>query len=83
MGDFKATFSSRTGTQFGSNFNTAKARTGTSGLPPAAVYHKNLLGRSENDQHPISAISGLSAALSIVPTQALTNIEIQAIITEG
>lgn len=84
MGDFRAKFSSQGNSSFDASFTSGGAI-----LPPSSPSstgtgdHTRLTNRSAPDQHPMSAITGLVEALAAVPTSALTNLEIQIIMTEG
>ena len=42
--------------------------------------HNALINRDMDDQHPINAIDQLPEELSVRPAEALTNLEIQAIL---
>lgn len=53
---------------------------GMGGSTSRSSYHPALRGRDEANQHPISAITSLEAELSGRPNEALTNLEIQAIL---
>lgn len=42
--------------------------------------HRKLLNRDSDNQHPMSAITGLPEALGAVPDEALTNLEIESLL---
>ena len=83
MGDFRAKFSSQGNSSFGASFTSGGAVIPSSSPSTSANDHARLINRNANDQHPMSAITGLVEALAAVPTSALTNLEIQIIMTEG
>ena len=57
------------------------------GVPAAgaggAADHARLTGRDRDDQHPMKAVSGLSAALARVPpaVEPMTNTELEELLT--
>lgn len=42
--------------------------------------HRKLLNRDSDNQHPMSAITGLPEALDAVPDEALSNIDIESLL---
>ena len=52
----------------------------TGGTTSKTYSHPKLTGRDAADQHPIDAITSLEAELAYRPNEAMSNLQIQAIL---
>lgn len=59
---------------------SVSGKSGIGGSAGRTVNHPTLRGRELPDQHPIESITSLGAELTCRPSEAMTNLQIQAIL---
>ena len=80
---FRPTFRVVSGSGFNSSFGSKTSAFQSQGISGVGTKdHKKLTNRDAENQHPISAISGLTGELSVRPNSALSNMEIAEILAE-
>lgn len=78
MDTITGNLSSNTGSVTGS-LTTNGSMSGT--LSAVVSDHTILTGRDAPNQHPITSVTNLEPALSVLPSEAMTNADIQAIMS--
>jgi hypothetical protein len=83
MADFRTSFNTDPNSKFKSSFSTGKGTFVSEGTGSGTRDHTKLHNRGAANQHPVSAIEGLAAALASRPDTAITNYEIFEIVSGG